>query len=334
MSRYSPRHEKKAAAVVGILLLFLGAYLLLWPVTVDPVAWEPPVYRAGCVEADGLRRGRRAHRGRARAVRRTWRSTPKAGSTSASRTGACWCSTTLRSRRAPSRRPAAARSACIGRTDASSSPTAEKGLLAIDPAGKVSVLTTTCAGTKLVFTDDVDVTADGTVYFSDASSKYDQHHWKRRSDREPSLGTRLHLESEDLSDGRAGARRALLRERRGDRSRQQFVLVNETSRYRVRKLWIAGDKKGQSEMLIENLPGFPDNISTGTGGLFWIAIASPRNPVLDDAAGSPLLRKVIMRLPEALQPKPEKTARTLGVDETGRVCRTTSSIRTARRCSW
>ena len=36
---------RKALASVGILLGLLGAYLLLWPVPVDPVAWQAPVDR-------------------------------------------------------------------------------------------------------------------------------------------------------------------------------------------------------------------------------------------------------------------------------------------------
>jgi sugar lactone lactonase YvrE len=62
---------------------------------------------------------------------------------------------------------------------------------------------------------------------------------------------------------------------------QTYVLVNETGNYRVIRYWLTGPKKGRAEPFIEGLPGFPDNISSGFDGLYWVALASPRNPLLD-----------------------------------------------------
>ena len=44
---------------------------------------------------------------------------------------------------------------------------------------------------------------------------------------------------------------------------QRSMLVNETGSYRVIRFWITGPKTGQAETLIDALPAFPDNISTG-----------------------------------------------------------------------
>ena len=41
-----------------------------------------------------------------------------------------------------------------------------------------------------------------------------------------------------------------------------FVLFNETYMYRVQKYWIKGEKAGTSEIVIDKIPGFPDNISS------------------------------------------------------------------------
>jgi hypothetical protein len=50
----------------------------------------------------------------------------------------------------------------------------------------------------------------------------------------------------------------------------------------------------------------PDNLSTGADGRIWCAMVTPASPLADRlAAGPPLLRKLIWRLPERLQPKPE-----------------------------
>jgi hypothetical protein len=71
-------------------------------------------------------------------------------------------------------------------------------------------------------------------------------------------------------------------------------------------------------VLVDNLPGFPDNISRGTDGLVWIAMGSPRNAMLDMLAPRPpVLRKMLWALPEALLPKPADTVWVQAVDERG-----------------
>jgi hypothetical protein len=73
-------------------------------------------------------------------------------------------------------------------------------------------------------------------------------------------------------------------------------------------------------VLVDNLPGFPDNIARGTDGLIWIAIGSPRNATLDLLAPRPpALRKMLWALPEALLPKPADTVWVQAVDERGRL---------------
>lgn len=192
-----------------------------------------------------------------------------------------------------------------------------KGLLRIDPAGTIETLATTCGGRELVFTDDLETTRDGRIWFSDATVRFRQPDWKL-----------------DLLENRANGRLCVHDPATGETREvlaglyfangvavdpgERFVLVNETSRYRVRRVWIAGPRAGEHDVFIDNLPGFPDGISMG-GELFWIAIASPRNALLDRAAPSPGLRAAMVRLPEFLHPRPEKTARVIGVDINGRV---------------
>jgi sugar lactone lactonase YvrE len=306
---------KRAVIVIAVLAVL---YLSAWPVPIDPIAWDPPAFdpsrwkptgtvkTAERIEIDGrgpedleLDREGRIYAGVEDGSILLIDEVGKPARTFA-RTGG---------------RPLGMHWAKDGRLLVAD---AVKGLVAIDGAGEVRVLTSTCAGTPLVFTDDVDVAADGTVYFSDASVKFGQTEWKmdivesRPNGRLCAWDPRTHQTREVLEGLHFANGVAIDPE-------QQFVLINETTRYRVMKHWIAGEKSGRSEVLIGNLPGFPDNVSTGTGGVFWIAIGSPRNAILDGLAGAPFLRKVIMRLPEVLQPQPEKTARTIGVDETGRV---------------
>ena len=81
----------------------------------------------------------------------------------------------------------------------------------------------------------------------------------------------------------------------------------------------ADPRAGVVETFIDNLPGFPDGISTGSDGVFWLAIYAPRNDLLDDAAPTPWLRRVIYRVPEALKPKPKRHPFVLGLDQTGKI---------------
>ena len=73
-------------------------------------------------------------------------------------------------------------------------------------------------------------------------------------------------------------------------------------------------------MLIDNLAGFPDNISTGSDGLIWITQFSPRDAILDRLLPmAPVLRKIVWALPEFLQPQPKKMIWVLAVDADGSV---------------
>ena len=81
-----------------------------------------------------------------------------------------------------------------------------------------------------------------------------------------------------------------------------FLVISETGQYRVSKYWLRGGKKGSSEILLENLPGFPDNLKSGADGRFWLGLAAPRNNLLDRLSDKPFLRKVVQRLPAAMRP--------------------------------
>lgn len=195
---------------------------------------------------------------------------------------------------------------------------AHRGLLRLGTDG---VLTTLCDratdGSPLVFTDDLDVAPDGTVWFSDASTRFGQPDWKLDLLESRPNGRLLRWTPggagcEVVADGLHFANGVAVA---ADGS---FVLVNETSRYRVIRRWLTGPRAGEQEILIDNLPGFPDGISWGDG-VFWIALASPRNAIVDAASGSPWLRRVIVRLPAFLQPAPARHPYVVAVDADGRV---------------
>lgn len=195
---------------------------------------------------------------------------------------------------------------------------ATRGLLRWPDGGPLQTLTETCGGSALTFADDLEVAPDGTIWFSEASTRWRLPAWKmdflesRASGRLcawlPTSGETLEVLADlHFANGVAvdpGGR---------------FVLVVESSRYRVRRLWLTGAKAGQHDIFVDDLPGVPDGISAGSDGTFWVAIASPRNPILDGLAGWPALRRLLGRMPPALQPAPIRSARVMGLDATGAV---------------
>jgi len=195
---------------------------------------------------------------------------------------------------------------------------AVRGLVVIAPNGKFGVLVTQAEGVKFRFTNDVVVAKDGMVYFTDSSARFGIE--------EPIA---------DIFEHRGTGR--LMAYNPADRSLkvllrglqyangiaispdQSFVLVVETASYRVRRFWLKGPKAGRDEIFIDNLPGFADNISSNGRGTFWLAMFTVRNPVADRLAGYPFVRRMIWRLPQALQPGPKRYSFVLGLDAAGKV---------------
>ena len=50
-----------------------------------------------------------------------------------------------------------------------------RGLLRLNPDGSIDVLANTFEGQPILFADDLDISADGVVWFSDASQRFGIH---------------------------------------------------------------------------------------------------------------------------------------------------------------
>jgi sugar lactone lactonase YvrE len=313
------RSVRIAVITLAALVITTTAYLLLWPVPIDPVVWYAPAAPASDMTDKPSDAMAMAHRleltqshgpedvavgpdgqvygGLADGSIVRW-SQDGAVPTVFAKTGG---------------RPLGLHFASNGNLIVAD---AFAGLLSVDPSGAVTALCTHASdGSKLVFTDDVDIARDGTIWFSDASTKFDQHNWKN-----------------DLLENRANGRLLRWTRESGEcvvmlrdlyfangvalAEDESFVLINETSRYRVRRLWLIGDKAGSNDIFADNLPGFNDGISRGDG-VFWLAIPGPRNPMVDGAAPYPWLRKVMVRLPNFVQPDAPRSAHVIGLDNNG-----------------
>jgi len=194
---------------------------------------------------------------------------------------------------------------------------AERGLLRIDAQGNLTVLASGHRGIPFLFADDLDVAPDGTVYFSDASSRFDRDHYRadvfehgpngRLLAWEPATEmTRVVLDSLYFANGVAVS---------PDGS---FVLVVETTKYRIMRHWLRGSRAHSTEIFADNLPGIPDGISCGGPDRYWVALFTTRNPLLDRLLPHPFLRRVLYRLPEFIQPQPKGYGFVLGLDGDGR----------------
>ncbi|HEX5373982.1 MAG TPA: SMP-30/gluconolactonase/LRE family protein [Aquabacterium sp.] len=192
---------------------------------------------------------------------------------------------------------------------------AVKGLLKIE-AGHIATLATQAQGVPFKLTDDVVQGASGKIYFSDASSKFGID--KMMSDVfEHGANGRL-MQYDPVSKG-VSVLMSGLHVANGVAlgPDERYVLVSETLSYRVWRYWLKGEKAGQKEVFIDNLPGFPDNISFNGRDGFWLALYAPRDPLLDALLPYPALLKAAYRIPQVIQPKAKKVAHVLKLDLNG-----------------
>ena len=193
-----------------------------------------------------------------------------------------------------------------------------KGLLSISPDASIEVLVDSVDGVPLVFTDDVDIASDGKIYFTDASSKWDQHHymldlleykpWARFMVYDPTTKiTKVLLDKLYFANGVALSKD------------EDFVLINETWNYRILRYWLKGEKAGSHDVFIDNLPGFPDGVSSNRKGRFWVALPTPRLPKVDSMHPKPWLKNISSKLPDFMKPKPIEYGFVLGFNEQAEV---------------
>lgn len=193
-----------------------------------------------------------------------------------------------------------------------------KGLLTIARSGQVSVLSTQADGIPFGVTNDLDIGGDGTIYFTDATRRFPLTNYKADILEHQSTGRFLAYNPADKST-RAVLSGLSFANGVAVSPDKSFVLVNETSKYRIHRIWLTGERAGKSEIFIDNLPGFPDGISSNGKDKFWLALVTPRNAFLDKVLPHPFLRKVVWRLPDFLRPALKRYSFVLGLDVNGKV---------------
>jgi sugar lactone lactonase YvrE len=195
----------------------------------------------------------------------------------------------------------------------------DAGLLAVSlDGGRVRTLTEQVDGRRLLAVNNAAVADDGTIYFSDSSQHYPVPRWRVDIVRRTRSGRLFRRASDGTVSELLGGLEfangvALPRD-------QSFVAIAETGTCRVHRVWLTGDRAGTSELFVDSLSGYPDNIALGSDGLIWIAVASPRAAALDRVLALPAaVRAVISRVPPRLQPKADRTVSAVAVDDAGQV---------------
>jgi sugar lactone lactonase YvrE len=195
---------------------------------------------------------------------------------------------------------------------------ARRGLLSINRVGELKLLADGADGATFGCLNDLDVAADGTIYFTEASNKFPMsQHVSDLLEHQPN--GRLLAWDPATRKPRTLLRGIYFANGVAVSPDQSFVLVSETGMYRVRRVWLTGPKAGQSDVFIDNLPGFPDGISSNGKDKFWLALVTPRQALFDRLLPRPFLRKVVYRLPKFLQPAPQRYSFVVALDAQGHV---------------
>ncbi|KAF5958070.1 hypothetical protein HYC85_005295 [Camellia sinensis] len=176
---------------------------------------------------------------------------------------------------------------CLDRTNDS-----RPGLLKVTSNRTIELLTDEAEDVKFKLTDGVDITKDGMIYFTDASYKYSlkEFIWDILEGRpygrfisyDPSTKeTKVLVRDLYFANGVAIS------------PDQSFVIFCETPMRRCKRYYIQGEKKGDVDTFIDNLPGIPDNIRYDGEGQYWIGLGTTTTLSWDLALRYPFIRKVL-----------------------------------------
>jgi len=206
-----------------------------------------------------------------------------------------------------------------------------RGLLSISPGGDVTVLADAFEGEPIRFADAVVVAADGRIFFSDASTRFAPASWGGTFEAsvldimEQSASGRVFEYDPARASLRIVARGISFANGLALSADGRQLLVVETGRYRVWRIDTTAqaldvrEPSAQASVLLDNLPGYPDNLMRGLDGRIWLGFTKPRSAVVDAMAPYPFLRKLTMRLPRALWPVPPAYGHVIAFTEDGRI---------------
>jgi sugar lactone lactonase YvrE len=326
---------RRSAGAAAVMLAGAVAYLCFWPVPAEPVSWPastPPGYAGAYAQNTRLSGLRMIHLGNEFGPEHI----------AIGPDGKLYAAMTSGSvlRMEPDGGKQEAFASTGGRIlgfdfDAEErmiAADAMKGLLVIATGARVTVLTDRVSSDDPIrYANSVVVAPDGTIYVTDASTRFSPAAWGGTYEAsvldilEQSATGRVLAYDSATKKTRVVAHGFSFANGIALSSDGHSLLVNETGRYRIWKIdGRANDLhvhsgSPQARVLLDNLPGYPDNLMRGRDGRIWVGLFKPRNPAADSLAQRPFLRKVLLRLPRFLLPLGESYGHVFAIDEDGRV---------------
>ncbi|XP_051147361.1 protein STRICTOSIDINE SYNTHASE-LIKE 5-like [Andrographis paniculata] len=194
---------------------------------------------------------------------------------------------------------------------------AYKGLLNISKDGVIQLLTDEAEGLKFKLIDDAATGPHGTIFFTDASSKYDLHDYLLDIFEGTPNGRFLRYDPATkqttvLLDNLYFPNGVVLS------SDKTHLIFCESPMCRCKRYYIEGSKKGTVEIFVENLPGLPDNIKYDGKGHYWIALGSDAK-LWRVAQRNPWMRQLYGTMEKyKIRPTLEKNAGVFVVDLNGK----------------
>lgn len=320
--------------ITGAIALLLAGYLTLWPAPITPVAWQAPtapgytgphaenhqlatlqkIHLHGEVGPEHITLGPDQHLYVSVLSGRILRMSPDGSQQRAyANTGG---------------RPLGTAFDANGNLIVAD---AYKGLLSITPYGAVNLLANTVTENDPIrFANAVTIARDGTIYFTDASRRF------APADHGGTMNAAMLDVLEQSATGRVLAYVPATQQVRVIATGISFangialsvdehtLFVNETARYRVWKIASAANAidvrqpSPHAQVLLDNLPGYPDNLTRGLDGKIWLGLAGMRDG-LDAMAQYPALRKVVWRVPQALWVRPKNYGHVIAFTEDGAI---------------
>ncbi|HEY3471710.1 MAG TPA: SMP-30/gluconolactonase/LRE family protein [Amycolatopsis sp.] len=176
------------------------------------------------------------------------------------------------------------------------------GLYAVSPDGKHRKLSDETDRTwtrlrddsRLRMADDVDITPDGRIWFSEATTRFDMADWILDGVEGRPNGRLV------CHDPRTGRTRTVLRDLvfpNGVCSAHdgESLLIAQTWLCRILRYWHSGPNRGRLEIFMDNFPGYLDNINRASDGTYWVALNGMRSPAYDLAMRMPKFRRRMMK---------------------------------------
>jgi sugar lactone lactonase YvrE len=325
---------KKLVLTIDVLLLLLAAYLTLWPVPIEPVSWTAPM-------SPGYAGPHTVNTKLANLKMISLGTEEGPEHIAISKDGRLY-TTVAKGNILRMNQDGSAQEVFVntgGRVlgfdfDAAGNliaADAHRGLLSISPDRKITVLTDKVNGDPIRYADAVVVAKSGKIYLSDASTRFAPKDWGGTFEasmldilEQSSTGrvleydpgnktTRVVVKGMSFANGLALSRD------------EKTLFVNETGKYRVWKILLSAKDlnisvpRDQGKLLLNNLPGYPDNLMRGLDGKIWLGLVKPRSPAIDNLAAKPFLRKLTLRLPRVTLPVPKAYGHVIAFMEDGSV---------------